>query len=256
VNAFDKGRVNKAQIAWNGGYILNPELVGKLGLPESYIGSPLGLLISNKKIICPPLFNKPAFLIYPDGKIDIKLVSSREGFTVSTEGKKLVFNADSYNNHNSREPCFYDLLYKHESIKGDGNVIVRLAGNVIKEVIFTKKNQEVKMIPVGLTLSFPKHLFPKKWNSIEKKLDIKMTGWEEIDHAVEAGPLLIEDGKNAIDMRKEAPSIPKQQGWTLQTCEAQRSLWDWIKMEIYVYLLSMEEFGNLLELLILIWPIY
>ena len=55
---------NKIELAWNGGYILNPELVGKLGLPETYIGSPLGLLIMNNKVLCPPLFNKPAFIIY------------------------------------------------------------------------------------------------------------------------------------------------------------------------------------------------
>ena len=41
----------KASLAWNGGYILNPELVGKLGLSQKFIGSPLGLLIINKKVI-------------------------------------------------------------------------------------------------------------------------------------------------------------------------------------------------------------
>ncbi len=66
---------NKIELAWNGGYILNPELVGKLGLPETYIGSPLGLLIMDHKVFCPPLFNKPAFIIYKDGKIDIRKVN-------------------------------------------------------------------------------------------------------------------------------------------------------------------------------------
>ena len=42
VNSFQKKTGKKARIAWNGGYILNPELVGKLGLPETYIGSPAG----------------------------------------------------------------------------------------------------------------------------------------------------------------------------------------------------------------------
>jgi len=62
-----------AKVAWNGGYILNPELVGKLGIPEKFIGSPLGLIISNKKILSPPLFNKCAFLVLPDGTIKIKV---------------------------------------------------------------------------------------------------------------------------------------------------------------------------------------
>ncbi|MEJ2343503.1 MAG: hypothetical protein P8Y10_15050, partial [Gemmatimonadales bacterium] len=60
IKGFNRGARTKARIAWNGGYILNAELLGKLGLPESYIGSPLGLIISDGEVICPPLFNKPA----------------------------------------------------------------------------------------------------------------------------------------------------------------------------------------------------
>ena len=57
---------------------MNPELVGKLGLPESYIGSPLGLLIADGKIISPPLFNKAALLIDKNGKLDICKVNSKQ----------------------------------------------------------------------------------------------------------------------------------------------------------------------------------
>ena len=64
VKNFKKQTGQTALIAWNGGYILNPELVGKLGLPETYIGSPLGLLISEGKMSSAPLFNKPALLIF------------------------------------------------------------------------------------------------------------------------------------------------------------------------------------------------
>ena len=58
--SFEKEYKKPAKIAWNGGYILNPELVGKLGLPESYIGSPLGMIITEHKILSTPLFNKAA----------------------------------------------------------------------------------------------------------------------------------------------------------------------------------------------------
>ena len=39
ISNFEKQTGKKVEIAWNGGYILNAELVGKLGLPENYIGS-------------------------------------------------------------------------------------------------------------------------------------------------------------------------------------------------------------------------
>ncbi len=81
VRRFNRSRSRRAQIAWNGGYILNPELVGKLGLPESYIGSPLGLIISNGQLLSPPLFNKPAFLVGEDRALSIRRVSCELGLT-------------------------------------------------------------------------------------------------------------------------------------------------------------------------------
>ena len=91
----------KARIAWNGGYILNPELVGKLGLPETYIGSPLGLLMVDHDVKCPPLFNKPAFLIYENGRLDIQRVTSKNGFSISFENESMTFSAKQYNLHSN-----------------------------------------------------------------------------------------------------------------------------------------------------------
>ncbi|HSH52031.1 MAG TPA: glycosyltransferase, partial [Bacteroidales bacterium] len=62
INDFEEENKHNVKIGWNGGYILNAELVGKLGLPESYIGSPLGLLITGQKVLSAPLFNKPALV--------------------------------------------------------------------------------------------------------------------------------------------------------------------------------------------------
>jgi glycosyltransferase involved in cell wall biosynthesis len=150
---------NKIELAWNGGYILNAELVGKLGLPETYIGSPLGLLIMKHKVFCPPLFNKPAFIIYKDGKIDIRKVNSSAGFKIKRKNEEIVFSPDNYNKHSVSEACYYDLSYTHEEIKGDGNFIIRMAGNTVKQIIPTKLNENINIIPVGITLSIPAKLF-------------------------------------------------------------------------------------------------
>ncbi|MCK4662690.1 MAG: phosphodiester glycosidase family protein [Bacteroidales bacterium] len=204
INEFQEKTGKKAKIAWNGGYILNPELVGKLGLPESYIGSPLGLLISNNKLISAPLFNKPAFIVYNDGKIDIKKVNSSKGIIINDKDISIEINKDGYNLKNPQnEVCYYDLMYCEEYIKGNKRIIVRLAGNTIKEIIHTKINEDVKIIPVGLTISFPKDKFPKTWNKTEKELEIKIKGIDNILHAVEAGPMLVEDKKNCINMENE-----------------------------------------------------
>jgi hypothetical protein len=180
VEEFNKTTGRNAKVAWNGGYILNPELVGKLGIPEKFIGSPLGLIISNKKVLSPPLFNKPAFIVMPDGTIKIKRVNSSNGMTISDSSNRIAFSPDTYNpKHQLNTPCFYDLLFPDDQLEGNGRILVRLTGHTIIDIIHTIENEMVSVLPVGLTLSFPKDQFPKTWE-MGKELNIKMNGWEEI----------------------------------------------------------------------------
>ncbi|GAF76029.1 unnamed protein product, partial [marine sediment metagenome] len=287
IEEFKSENKKETKIAWNGGYILNPELVGKLGLPESYIGSPLGLIISDNKLLSPPLFNKPAFIVYSDGTLDIKRVSSRNGITIAhpptpsqREGEAIEFTASNYNkvlSANWRKDlggasCYYDLMYPEEYIEGNGRVIVRLAGNVIKEVIHTKDKQKIKIIPVGLTLSFTKDNFPESWDEIDKELIIKINGIDNVYpsadgsqseealpfglsppsggikgglglggavlHAVEAGPMLIDNGKNCLDMKEE--------GWKTQnSIRTQAARLDFTDMRGPKIAIGLDKDGNL-----------
>ena len=223
----EKQKNHAVNIAWNGGYILNPELVGKLGLPETYIGSPLGLLVIDGEVKSPPLFNKPAFIVYRDGHIDIRRVTVRNGFSVSKNGEALDFTI--CNEHSATRPSFYDLMQK-ETIVGDGNVIVRLAGNVVKDIIYTKPKEMVSIIPVGLTLSIPRALFSETLFENEKEITIHLFDdaeksflWQEIAYAIEAGPMLLENGTIAIDMEYE--------GWkTVNSIRTQAARLDFVDM--------------------------
>ena len=244
VKEFNKEQKKKTRIAWNGGYILNAELVGKLGLPESYIGSPLGLLISDNKLVSPPLFNKPALLIYEDGSLDIKRVNSSKGITISDSKKSFELSSENYN---LVEPgnniAYYDLLHVNENIEGNGRIIVRLAGNVIKEVVKTKQNEDVKIIPVGITLSFPESKFPKSWDKVGKKLIIKIKGLNKIQHAVEAGPMLVNKGKNVLNMMRE--------GWkTENSIKTQAARLDFTDMRGPKIAVGIDKQGNLCVLTI------
>ncbi|WKK65697.1 phosphodiester glycosidase family protein [Lutimonas zeaxanthinifaciens] len=201
---------HKIELAWNGGYILNPELVGKLGLPETYIGSPLGLLVMDNKVFCPPLFNKPAFIIYKNGEVDIRKVNSKAGFKLIGQDDELVFPSANYNKHATAEPSYYDLSYPEEKIRGRGNVIIRVAGNIVKEVIKTKENEDVQVIPVGMTLSVPSKLFSEDFFEEGKALHMDLMEpenhpfrWSEILYAIEAGPMLIDGGSQVLDMEDE-----------------------------------------------------
>lgn len=190
------------EIAWNGGYILNAELVGKLGLPESYIGSPLGLLISDKKIISAPLFYKPA-IVFRDNQISVERVSSSVGISVSRGTNRIEFPQDQYNtNAKNIRNSYYDLMYENDEIETHGKVLVRLAGNVIKEIVHTCESDKIRLVPVGLTLLIDTTEFPKNWK-VNDELTLEINGLENINYAVEAGPLLIDNRKIVLDMELE-----------------------------------------------------
>ena len=236
---FEKKRKQKVKIAWNGGYILNPELVGKLGLPESYIGSPLGMIISDNRILSTPLFNKAAILIFPDGKIKIERVNVSGGMEIKKDKVSLVFPPDGYNAHNPDEPLqYYDLISDIQEIPSENRVIVRLAGNRIKEIIRETTNINIPIVPVGLTLSIRKDLFPDVLEEIEGELEIILPGMENVEHAIEAGPMLLSKGKYCLDMNKE--------GWkTKNSIRTQAARLDYTDMRGPKIAVGLNNEGNL-----------
>ncbi|NOY38583.1 MAG: hypothetical protein GXO83_13535 [Chlorobi bacterium] len=243
IDEYEKTNPDKVQIAWNGGYILNPELVGKLGLPESYIGSPLGMLVNNYKVISPPLFNKPALVVHHDGTPEIKRVNIDKGFKLLNGEKEILFTAENHNKiKKNNQPAYYDLRYDKEHIVGNGRIIVRLAGNTVKEVIHTKENEKIKIIPVGVTLSFPENTFP---GYIKKgtKLEFHLNEYDDILHAVEAGPMLICKGEICIDMKAE--------GWeSTNSIRTQAARLDFTDMRGPKIAVGIDREGNLLVLAI------
>ncbi len=206
ITDFKKTNNKTALIAWNGGYILNPELVGKLGLPESYIGSPLGLLITDGQVVCPPLFNKAALLIDNKGGMSVRKVCSNTGMLVKFGNTEFELTAKNYNQSDlNKEIIYYDLLYPREEIAAKDRYIIRISGNTIKEIIEPGNSSVQKIIPVGLTFSFSKESFSYDIKEGDK-IKITMKGLEDIEHAIGAGPHLIDNGEIILDMEKE--------GWT------------------------------------------
>ncbi|HYW95622.1 MAG TPA: phosphodiester glycosidase family protein, partial [Bacteroidales bacterium] len=204
VKDFESNTGQKARIAWNGGYILNPELVGKLGLPENYIGSPLGLIIADGAIISPPLFNKPALLFYDNGAIDIRRVNCAKGLTLTLGGQTFDIPSELRNPEiPGGDVCFYDLMMDGNTIPDDNDrVTVRLSGNRIMEVLPAGKNQGIQVIPVGLTLSFIKDVFPAGVQ-VGDGVSFGIDDLKGCLQAVEAGPLLVDNGNIVVDMVKE-----------------------------------------------------
>lgn len=218
---------------------MNPELVGKLGLPESYIGSPLGMLVSHGQMISAPMFNKPALMVAKNGQFFISRVNASAGLMISHENDKIEFDKINYNRlSDASKPAYYDLMSNQENLDGDGRIWVRLAGNTVKEIIHRTEKETLTHIPVGLLLSFPKDKLPR---FIRKglSLNIMVKGYENILHAVEAGPMLVKNGKVCIDM--------EQEGWkTNNSIKTQAARLDFTDMRGPKIAAGIDQQGNLI----------
>lgn len=205
IDQFEKETGNRVSFAWNGGYILNNELVGKLGLTEEYIGSPLGLFMRDGEILSLPLYNKSAYLVDKYGIISIKRVNLKSGLTIiNREGRSIIMPKEARNSNSFKGPRFYDLLDDDKKIMTKNRVIYRFAANRVVEVLngpTVDSETEVRAIPVGLTLSIPKANDFK----LEKGDIVKFSIPSLVDYtdAIEAGPMLLSHGKVSIDMEIE-----------------------------------------------------
>ncbi|MCK5071812.1 MAG: phosphodiester glycosidase family protein [Bacteriovoracaceae bacterium] len=205
ISDFEKQTNKKVKFAWNGGYILNAELVGKLGLPEDYIGSPLGLVCSGGKIKALPLYNKATFLIDNDGRIKLERVNLNKGFTLKTGKQEIELGSDNHNKTSSSGPIYYDLLWKGKTIPAKDRIVYRLVGNRVIEII--SGESDVKVIPVGIILSFPANE-DLKGVSVGDEFEFVLHEYPDLCDAIEAGPMQVRDGEVDIDMEIE--------GWTTQ----------------------------------------
>jgi hypothetical protein len=100
------------------------------------------------------------------------------------------------------EVVYYDLLYQEEKVEGNGRILVRLAGNEVKDILKTKTGERITVIPVGLTLAFSREAFPVGLK-IGTQINLSIPGYQDTMHAVEAGPLLMDRGETTIDMETE-----------------------------------------------------
>lgn len=204
------------RVMWNGGYILNPELVGKLILDEKYIGSPLGLLIENGRINSLPLFNKGTIFFLKNNSVKIERINTTGGFVLQDRTKKWEFSHKNRNKVVADELCFFDLMHEIKKINVKNHYVVRLSGLEIKEIIPPLQKEPIALIPVGITLLIPQKLFPKNWKR-DTRLEATLLApkdWKndfslsEVSYAVEAGPILLSKGEQDIKMKTE--------GWKME----------------------------------------
>ena len=198
IKQFVAGGGGEPALAWNGGYILNAELVGKLGLPEDYIGSPLGLLIDQGRVRSLPLFNKPALGFTAAGGIVLKEANLKDGLSVGVAGGATIeFGPGDRNVLHADKPSFYDLLADSESIDLRGRTAYRFAAD---QIISVHNNEaELAMLPVGLTVVVPSDSELAGW-AAGATVEYTLPAWDGVQDAIEAGPMLVRDSMESIEM--------------------------------------------------------
>lgn len=197
-----------APLAFNGGFILNPELVGKLGLPEDWIGTPLGLLIDDGRIRALPLWNKPALCVERDGKVSIREANLLDGLAVTAEGGDPVQLPAAARNPDTPGdgPAWYDLMCERKAAALSGRVGFRIAADRIASE--HRDLETLPLLPVGLTVTFPRDAVPAGWRP-GARLAFRLPGWDGVRSAIEAGPMLVRDGAVSIEMARG--------GWTTRS---------------------------------------
>ena len=199
------------------------------------------MIISNGRLLSPPLFNKPAFVVGEDRSLDIRRVSCADGLAVRGGRVTIEFAPESRNPVAPGDaPCFYDLLHPAETLPGDGRSLVRLVGNRIMEVRRTKAGEDIPVLPVGLVLSFPSGQLPSDWQE-GRTLSIQVAGMAGIADAIEAGPMLLSEGEICVDMELE--------GWKTQnSILTQAARLDYLDMRGPKIGIGLDHDGNLVVL--------
>jgi len=170
-------------------------------------------------------------------------VNSSGGLVVKNREQEFNFSKEGYNVKSQKKLddknlcCYYDLLFEKKDIPAKNRVILRLAGNKIKDIIRDKDT--VSLLPVGIHLSIPEPLFRKCLWFPEDELNIIIGNIDkDIITAVEAGPLLINDGKISIDMEIE--------GWkTDNSIRTQAARLDYLDMRGPKIAIGIDKIGNL-----------
>lgn len=185
-------------LSWTGIKVLDEKTARENYLPDSFHGCPQGLLINEGVVVNPPLYNKPALILDKEGKLKIENLNTKKGIRLSCRSHRIEMDA-RYRNIDAEKNelpdfCFYDLLYDKDYIYANGRVIVQMGGNLIKEIIFSRPGQKIPLQSSGITLSVDDDAFPPTWDMREKELELSLMEWDNIEQAIEMGPMILNDG--------------------------------------------------------------
>lgn len=211
INTVERRIPGKIIMGWNGGYILNYELVSKLKLSDEFIGTPIGFIMSNRRVLSLPLFNRPVFAIRKSGTVFIDRLSFNFSGRIFHK-QKLLFDWNKTNINPTIVPsenvAAYSPMSGRQSIPATNRIIVVLCGHKIWQVLYPEDHQsaEVSLFSAGITFSLPKnmrHQVAQLTRGTEVRFDLDLPApWSKVSEAMEGGPFLINNGRHDMDLER------------------------------------------------------
>ncbi len=214
VSGIERRLGGRVLIGWNGGYILNTELVAKLGISEDFIGVSLGFLVSNGRVINLPLFRRPVFGVLDDGKVFIDFIELNFSGRILLAGQTL-FSWIRQDINPVTPPGDRVAVYTPGSgkliIPSHDRLLVTIGGNRIVKISVPRTRFE-PLFPGGITFSVPgvaksRLMHLPVGSKIVLDLDLPEP-WSRVTEALEAGPLLVKNGRPAVRLDQEGWRLP------------------------------------------------
>ena len=227
----------------NGGFFITQKLIRKNNLPPSVLGTNLGLMIRDGKIVSPPLFNKTCFFQMKDGKIVIEkaTINQHGGIWNANAGAENGFfwddntiNLDSQTiaEHESElkdKILLYTPMFNRSHLPQyalNDRVILQVAGNRVVSIDYSPA--QFSPLICGICLSIPTDIFNRFAHfyqldsQVQYRLNLAVDP-DSVQTALEAGPGLIHD--KTIQFKPKSREIDMEsEGWLTQaSIETQES---------------------------------
>jgi len=190
-------RRSKASAAFSGGFFLYSE--ADITPPAARF-DPVGLLLSDRKVICPPIYARPAFMQDSRNHLHIRTIGMKGMVIRWPSGVRIQVGGINNWRRRSTVPVAFTRTFREFTPDHKG-VCLTFVGRVLS----AKSATGPAKVPVGgFVLTLPPHA---EWNQLVKMLpegsivDYHLPpihGMSEVTDCIAGGPTLLVDGKRLL----------------------------------------------------------
>ncbi len=178
--------------------------------PPSRRGDPVGLLVRDGEVRCPPLFNRAALLLDDKGHVHVRRVGLR-GTTLEWEGGRVLLRTVNRPRQSPADIIGYSRAFGPKTPARCGRTVTVVSGRV---TAFGQGETEIPLL--GLVVALPEdRIADELYSTLKSAKRVRFQvasqhGEGLITQAMAGGPMLVDEGRVVIDMAAEdfLPGVP------------------------------------------------